>query len=73
MLDMSEGAIDINLTNLQVKIGEYRRAVETYYKAFGLYTLKDDEEINSLMEINQKIINSKNNLMIACQQFIDEA
>jgi len=73
MLDMSEGAIDINLTNLQVKIGEYRRAVETYYKAFRLYTLKDDAEINSLMEINQKIINSKNNLMIACQQFIDEA
>jgi len=72
MLDMSEEAIDINLTNLQVKIGEYRRAVETYYKAFGLYTLKDDEEINSLMEMNQKIINSKNNLVKACQQFIDE-
>jgi len=73
MLNLSEGAIDINLTNLQIEIGEYRRAVETYYKAFELYTLKDDEEINSLMEMNQKIIDSKNNLVKACQQFIDEA
>jgi len=73
MLNLSEGAIDINLSNLQNEIGKYRRAVETYYKAFGLYTLTDDAEINSLMEMNQKIINSKNNLVKACQQFIDEA
>ena len=73
MLTIPEGAIDINLTNLQIEIGQYRRAVETYYKALGLYTLKDDAEINSLMEMNQKIINSKNNLIKACQQFIDEA
>ena len=72
MLNLSEGDIDINLSNLQIEIGQYRRAVETYYKALRLYTLKNNAEINSLMEMNQEIINSKNNLVKACQQFIDE-
>lgn len=77
----SEGITDINLVDVEFKIGEYKRAIETYYNAFGLYTQQnnltgkviDITEIDYLMELNQKIIDTKNDLVKACRKFIKEA
>lgn len=68
------------LADLECRIGNYKRAIETYNKASWLYTEQNNlvsrnfniNEIDFINILNQEIIKSKNELLEACQKFIEE-